>query len=94
MAHRVEWSSRALSDLQDIADYISADSPSYAANVIRKILSSTRMLSDFPEAGRALAKDETERFIISERYRILYKVFTNHIVIGAIVHGSRDLPRQ
>jgi plasmid stabilization system protein ParE len=34
MAYRVEWSPRAVEDVEAIALYISADSPSYAAAVV------------------------------------------------------------
>ena len=36
MAYRVEWSPRALEDLEAIAQYIAADSEAYAAAVVKQ----------------------------------------------------------
>jgi len=38
MAHRVAWSRRALQDVEAIADYIAADSPTYAGIVVKKVV--------------------------------------------------------
>ena len=37
MAYRVEWSPRAIDDLEAIAQYIAADSEVYAASVVKTI---------------------------------------------------------
>jgi toxin ParE1/3/4 len=60
MARRVVWSRRAANDLQDIADYISKDSAGYASNVVKKILSQTRMLTQFPRSGRKVPEFDDE----------------------------------
>jgi toxin ParE1/3/4 len=52
MAYQVEWSPRAIEDVEAIALYISVDSTAYAAAVVKKILETTRHLSSFPFAGR------------------------------------------
>lgn len=52
MAHRVAWSRRALQDVDAIADYIAAESPTYAGIVVKKVVNQTRMLAKFPCAVR------------------------------------------
>jgi len=52
MAYRVAWSRRALQDLEAIANYIAADSPAYAGIVVKRVVNQTRMLAQFPSAGR------------------------------------------
>jgi len=52
MAYQVVWSPTALEDIEAIASYISRDSISYAGAVVRKVITSTRNLEDFPFAGR------------------------------------------
>ena len=47
MAYQVEWSPRAVEDVEAIALYIAADSMAYAATVVKKILDTTRNLSRF-----------------------------------------------
>jgi toxin ParE1/3/4 len=44
MAYSVVWSPNALDDVDEIAAYITRDSPTYAAAVVEKILDITRNL--------------------------------------------------
>jgi plasmid stabilization system protein ParE len=93
MAYQVEWSPRAIEDVEAIALYIAADSTSYAAAVVKKILDTTRNLSRFPLAGRIVPEfdDENirEKFVYS--YRIIYRIEGETITIAAIIHGKRLL---
>jgi toxin ParE1/3/4 len=93
MAHRIGWSRRALSDIEGIAEYIAADSPTYARNVIKKIISQTRMLAQFPRSGRMVPEydDENVRELIVYSYRIIYRLQEGEVVIAAVVHGRRSL---
>jgi plasmid stabilization system protein ParE len=60
MAHRIGWSRRALRDLEAIAEYIAADSPTYAGIVVKKITNETRMLARFPRSGRKVREFDDE----------------------------------
>ena len=93
MAHRVSWSRRALSDLEGIAEYIAVDSPAYASNVVKKILSQVRTLAQFPRAGRKVPEfdDEHVRELIVYSYRVIYRLQENEVVIAAIIHGKRNV---
>ena len=66
MAHRVSWSRRALRDVESIAEFIATDSPAYARTVVKKNINQTRMLSQFPKAGRKVPEfdDESVRELI------------------------------
>jgi toxin ParE1/3/4 len=93
MDHRVVWSPKALEDVDAIALYISADSPSYAASVVKKMLDSTRTLSRFPFSGRIVPEfdddDIREKFVYS--YRIIYRVQGETVTVAAVAHGRRIL---
>ena len=93
MAHRIVWSRRALHDLEAIASYIAADSPTYAGSVIKKIVSQTRILAQFPRAGRKVPElnDEDIRELIVYSYRIIYRLQPHEILIAAVIHGKRIL---
>ncbi len=73
MAHRIGWSRRALRDLEAIAEYITADSPTYAGIVVKKIVSETKILARFPRSGRKVPEfdDENVRELIVYSYRII-----------------------
>lgn len=93
MAQRVAWSRRALRDLEDIATYIAADSPTYAGIVVKGIVRQTRMLSRFPRTGRKVPEfdDENIRELIVYSYRVIYRLQEENIVIAAVIHGRRNL---
>jgi plasmid stabilization system protein ParE len=56
MARRVVWSPRALADVEAIAAYIASDSPAYASAVVKRIINTTRNLSQFPNSGPASSR--------------------------------------
>jgi len=93
MAHRIDWSKRALQDLESIAEYISADSPTYAGIVVKKVVAQTKTLANFPRAGRKVPEfdDENIRELIVYSYRIIYRLQENAVIIAAVLHGKRIL---
>jgi addiction module RelE/StbE family toxin len=93
MARRVAWSRRALQDLEAIAEYIAADSPTYAGIVVKKITHSTKTLRQFPRAGRKVPEfdDENIRELVIYSYRIIYRLGDAEVVIAAVIHGKRNL---
>jgi toxin ParE1/3/4 len=93
MAHRIVWSPRAANDLDSIADYIAADSPTYAGTVLKNIVHQTRILARFP-AGRSRGPefdDENLRELIVYHYRIIYRLEQDEALIVAVIHGKRVL---
>jgi addiction module RelE/StbE family toxin len=93
MASRVDWSRRALQDLEAIAEYIAADSPVYAGAVVKTVVNQTRMLAHFPRSGRKVPEfdDENIRELIVYNYRIIYRLQEDQVVIAAVIHGKRNL---
>lgn len=93
MAYRVEWSPRAVDDLEAIALYISTDSLAYASAVIRTILNATRKLSTFPHSGRVVPElaDDNIRELFAYSYRIIYRVQGGIVTVAAIAHGKQLL---
>jgi toxin ParE1/3/4 len=93
MAHRIVWSSRAAQDLDSITDYIAADSPAYAGVVLKNIVSQTRRLARFPQAGRKVPEfdDENVRELVVYSYRIIYRLQQAEALIVAVIHGKRVL---
>lgn len=93
MAYEVVWSSRAVEDVEAIAVYIAADSTSYAAAVVKKIVDTTRSLSRFPFTGRIVPEfgEENIREKLVYSYRIIYRIRNETITIAAVIHGKRLL---
>ena len=93
MAYQIEWSPRAVEDLEAIAQYIAGDSTAYAAAIVETILGTTRKLSPFPLSGRIVPElgDSSIREWFAYSYRIIYKIDEEVVTIAAIIHGKRLL---
>ncbi len=87
------WSERAIADIEEIYDYISADSPIYARFQIENITSSAERLHQFPESGRHIPEFPylPHREVISGNYRVIYRydAAAGEIKIVTVVHGRR-----
>lgn len=91
---RIEWSEIAFDDLSNIQDYIAKDAPYYADQFIDKLMTATEKLSDHPRIGREVPEAEYDpdiRELIFHSYRIIYQINADHILVVAVIHGSRDL---
>ena len=93
MAYRVGWSPRAVEDLEAIAQYIAADSPSYAAAVVKTILAKAHNLSQFPFSGRIVPElsEDSVREWFAYSYRVIYRIDGEAVTIAAVVHTKRLL---
>lgn len=85
----------ALSDLDDIYDYIANDNPSSASKVIRKIEVVAGQLARSPGLGRACDELSTGLRMMPASpypYVIFYRPIDDGIRIIRVVHGARDFP--
>ncbi len=60
MARKVIWADAAVTDLDSAAEYISKDSPAYAASFVLRSLEAARSLGDLPERGRVVPELKRE----------------------------------
>lgn len=92
MARKVIWADGAVTDLDAAADYISKDSPAYAASFVLQSLKAARSLGDLPERGRVVPefKREDIREIFVFSYRLIYRIDELRVSGLAFIHGRRD----
>ena len=91
---QISWTKLAISDLQEIHDYIARDSKTFAKLQIVRIRSQTRILKSQPAIGRIVPEiDQADiRELIQGSYRIIYKIISKErIDIITIHHSSRNL---
>lgn len=91
---RIDWSQRAIADLEALHDYIARDSPIYAGRFVTRIVRATEPLADFPELGRRVLEEpeqENLRELVVQFYRVIYRIETERILIATLLHGSRDV---
>ncbi len=93
---RIEWTRPAVTDLDDIREYIARNSPRYAEVTVRKIKAAADRLADGPFVGHELPDlpDSPYRQILVSKYRIIYRVaeVQNRVFVVGVIHASRDLP--
>ena len=93
MARQLRWSPEAVEDVEAIAQYIERDSSYYAQSVVSRIVLLADSIPDQPELGRVVPEiqnpDYRERFV--HKYRVIYRVEPERILVVAVIHGSRQL---
>ncbi len=96
MARQVRWSHEAATDLESIAEYISKDSPYYAAAFVGEVLAAASSPDRFSTRGRVVPEvgDDTVRELLVKGYRLLYKSGDGFVLVLALIHGRRDLGRS
>jgi plasmid stabilization system protein ParE len=80
-------------DLEEIADFIAADSPRHALRVLRLLRARMKEIAKRPEIYRLrheLGPDA--RLALVGPYVILFRICRNVVRIERVVHGGRDLP--
>ena len=90
----VVWSEPALTSLLEAIEYISKDSPSYAASLAVQADEAATSLLQFPLRGRVVPeyRDPTVREIpVGKTYRLIYKPGPEKVYVVAFVHGARNL---
>jgi addiction module RelE/StbE family toxin len=91
--YKVIWTDEALSDVEEIAEFIEKDSHFYASVVVTNIINTTRNLATYPLAGSIVPEENNkylrEHFIYN--YRVIYEIREFLIYILAVVHGRRLL---
>ena len=89
---RVVLTRSAISDLEQIADYIARDNPTRAASFVRELRTAALARADTPRAFPVVPRYESRH--IRRRpfgnYLIFYRVGTDHLVILRVLPGARD----
>lgn len=90
---RLIWAQPALSDLEEIADYIALDNRPAAARYVRKVFTAVDQLKRYPDSGkRPLELPETTyRELVVPPCRIFYRNDDDTVVILHVMRSERLL---
>jgi toxin ParE1/3/4 len=89
---KVELTSLAVADLEQIGDRIALRNPARAVSFIQELREKASKLGDFPHAGSPRPQwGDDIRFELHGRYLIIYRVKEQAVQILRVVHGGRDL---
>lgn len=90
---KVIWTEPALSNLNDIAEYIEVSNPAAASKLVRTVFDKVDRLELFPESGRIVEeiKELGYREVIVNPCRIIYKTEKETAFILHVLRQERDL---
>ena len=93
---KLNISPKALSDLQDIKEYIATEleNPDAALKTVNKIISAIRRLANFPDIGSPLSSiidvHTDYRFLVSGNYLVFYRRENDVAYVLRVLYGKRD----
>jgi toxin ParE1/3/4 len=92
---QIIWTEPALSDLNEIAEYIALDKPNAACSLVKQVFSSVDNLEQFPELGRTPPELKLSKYreIIVDPCRIFYRIDQSKIYILYVMRGEMRLRR-
>ncbi|MFT3974625.1 MAG: type II toxin-antitoxin system RelE/ParE family toxin [Amaricoccus sp.] len=91
---RLGYAQPALDDLRDILDYINESDPAAARRVLGAIRHVADLLPSNPKLGkRGRVRRTRELVVAGAPYIIVDQLSSDAIVVLAILHTARDLPR-
>ena len=85
----------AQDDLNEITDYYFSKSPSYVNKIITEFEENVMSLKQFPKSGRIVPELEKQgieeyRELIQDKYRIIYEISDDIIIVHTIIDGRRN----
>jgi toxin ParE1/3/4 len=88
---RVQWTTAAISDLDNITHYIRKHDPKAALDVRAKIVAATKSLEEFPEIGRSTLRTGYRLLVVKGLpYLLGYQIQRDFIEIGAVIDGRMN----
>jgi toxin ParE1/3/4 len=91
MRRQIEASRAALADLDRIYDYVARDNLRAAADLLRELDSSIKLLADQPKLGRKYPYRRL-RLLLHGNYLIFYRERPGTIEIVRVIDGRRNIP--
>ena len=100
MQSKIDYSPRALKDLDEIWDYIEVElcNPIAAQNTVNGIMDKVDGIAAFPESGVKLefenGLDSGYRYVVFKNYFAFYRLRPNNVVyVDRVVYSGRDYMR-
>jgi len=91
---QIIWTEPALSDLNEIAEYIALDNFDAAARLVKEVFSAAERLEKHPKSGRIppeLEKKARYREIIIGPCRVFYRLDSDKVYILYVMRGEQAL---
>ena len=91
-ARSVVWSESALTALEEVAEYVAQDSREAAVRILERAMAVAASLGTLAGRGRMVPEidDSSLRELLVFRYRLMYRIEAERVVVVAFIHGARD----
>ena len=89
---RIDWTDRALSDLERLYEFLATANPPAAARTVQTLVEAPTRLMTYPRLGEVLeefAPREVRRLIVG-RYELRYEVDADAIAVLRVFHARED----
>ena len=89
------WTEPALSDLNEIAEYIALEKPVAARELVRQVFSTVERLERHPASGKVPEELEGTRYreLVSGPCRVFYRHSRGQVLILYVMRSERELRR-
>ena len=90
---RLIWTEPALSDLNEIAEYIALENPVAASDLVQRVLNAVERLERHPASGRIPEELEGRRYreVVCGPCRVLYRHSRGQVLILYVMRSEREL---
>jgi toxin ParE1/3/4 len=90
------WTEPALSELDEIADYIALDNPNAARELVQRVFAHVAQLTNHPESGSRPPELRGSRYrqVVEPPCRIFYRVDHGTVIILYVMRSQRRLRRS
>jgi toxin ParE1/3/4 len=88
---KLRYERGALSDLDEIFQYVAKDNPQAASRLVTRIEEVAARIAAFPHIGQATRNPKFRRFPVG-KYLIVYEVGEDEVIIHYVRHGARRRP--
>lgn len=91
---QVIWTEPALSDLNEVAEYIALDNFDAASHLVQAVFSAVERLESHPKSGRRpaeLEKKSVYREVIVGPCRVFYRTEGDQVYILYVMRSEREL---
>ncbi len=89
MERSLRWTRRALSRLDDIADYIARDNPARATTFVTELRDRVNILK-LHQVGRAGRVFGTKELVLHKNYVAVYRVKGDEVQILTVMHVAQS----
>ena len=90
----VFWTDAAYENLLAIRDYLAQTSPTFAEQMVDRLLRRSDQIGRFPQAGRVIPEYQRAdlREVVERPYRVMYRILADRVDVLALLHSAQQLP--